>query len=360
MKTVVLIIDSLIGAGAETTNIRLAEAFLKNSFNVYLITIKDIIEVTVDDQIKLFTLSYEKNTRLFNDMHFSKLLDKKLEAIKNKENTIDLILGSLGLSHKLMNRINNKYNFYYVLHGTTCHAKLSSKKGISKFLKKQELRNLYKNKHIICVSNGVKKDIESLSIIFKSIKTIYNPFNFEHIIKKSQQKLNLTLPKNYIVHVGRFAKVKRHDILLKAFSLIKDPYLKLVLVGEGKERKNIEKLINHFSIASRVILLGFQDNPYPIIKEAKALVLSSQNEGFGNVLIESLILNTRVVSTDAPVGPREILEDILPQSLAPVNDPEKLASSIQEVIDTPLRLKENCLKQYNTDTVIKEYIKLLY
>ncbi len=353
MESIVLIIDSLITGGAETTNIRLADMFLEAGFDVHIISIKDNKELHISKNIKVDTLAYKKRKKLFNNKYYSKLLENKLNQIKNKK----LILGSLGLSHKLMNIIDKKFNFYYVLHGTTTKAKLDTKKGLSRLIKKNELENLYNNKNIICVSKGVEKDILSLNIKPKTIQTIYNPFNFTYIKELSEKNINIQLPEKYIVHVGRFAKVKKHDILIQAFSLLKDKTLKLVLVGDGEERKNIEELIKKLGLEKKIILLGFLENPYPIIKKAKLLVLSSENEGFGNVLIEAMILNTNVVSTNAPTGPSEILIDSLSENLAEVNNYKDLQMKINHALSN-MNIINYPISQYKEEVIQKEYFNL--
>ncbi len=232
------------------------------------------------------------------------------------------------------------------------------KKGINKLIKKRELKNLYNNKNIITVSDGVKKDILTLNISPKSIQTIYNPFNFEEIKKQARESIKIDLPPNYIVHVGRFSKIKRHDILIKAFSFLKDKELKLILVGDGEEKENILTLIKKLDLTNKVILLGFIKNPYPIIKNAKLLVLSSENEGFGNVLIEAMILNTKIVSTNAPTGPKEIMQDDLSKYLAKINNPKDLADKIELSLKNNYLIKKEYIQNYQKDIILNKYTNL--
>ncbi len=352
MNSIVLIIDSLVNAGAENTNIRLAKMFQKSGYIVHLVILKDNIDLTIPSNIILHKLNYKKTKTLFRDKIFSKKLKDTLNSINNKK----LILGSLGLSHKLMNFIDQEFIFYYVLHGNTTKAKLSKKRGIKKVLKKKEIQRLYSNKRIITVSNGVKDDILSLGIKVKSIQTIYNPFDFEEIKEKAKEKLEIEFPKNYIVHVGRFAKVKRHDILLKAFSKIKNSNMKLILIGDGEEKENIKQLIKELKLESKVILTGFLENPFPIIKKAKLLVLSSENEGFGNVLIEALILNTNIVSTNT-LGAQEIMKGELSNQVCKINDENDLTQKVQSSLKNNILLEKYC-QPFKEKPIIKKYLSL--
>ena len=349
-------IDSLIGGGAETTNLRLANVFLEKGYNVHLILMRNTIDFEIDKRINLVFLDFKKNKiSLLNEISYAKKLNKLLLEIEKKYGSINLKLGSLGLTHKLMNIINDD-SFYYVLHGSTTKAKINQRSGLKKLIKTYKLKKLYDKKNIICVSNGVKEDILQLNITPLWINTIYNFFDFEEIKSLSKEAMPLNVPKNYIVHVGRFAKVKRHDILIKAFSLLKDKSLNLILVGAGVEKENSEKLVEELNLSNRVIFAGFQKNPYPLIKNAKALVLSSDNEGFGNVLVEALTLNTMAISTNCPYGPKEILPK---QYLSKVSDYKDLAKVIEQNLENPLALENNFIAKFGKDTIIKNYEQLL-
>jgi glycosyltransferase involved in cell wall biosynthesis len=355
MKTAVLIIDSLVTGGAEVVNVRLAKMFVQNGWQVHLVVLKNKIEIKVDKDIRLHTLHYKKRTKLLNDSYYAKQLDAELQKIKK----IDLIIGSLGLSHKLMSLIDKRYDFYYAIHGTLSVAKLDTKKGIRRFLKKRELLRLYDDKKLITVSDGVKEDLLTLGIRPKSIQTIYNPFDFKEIRNKAQEEINILLPEKYIVHVGRFSKVKRHDILIKAFALLEDLSWSLVLVGEGEEKENSKKLVQELKLQDRVVFVGQQKNPYPIIKNAALLVLSSESEGFGNVLVEALVLDTLAISVECPFGPKEILRDsrLLVQKNNIIELSEKIKQQLYKRSSTTTDSFD--LQRFDQNKIFNQYKKLL-
>jgi len=352
MKHIVLIIDSLVGGGAEQTNVRLAKMFIEHEYKVTIIVMRNVFEIHYDPKIKIICLNYKKSSypTYFTNLYFSKKLDISLKSL----GSIDLIIGSLGLTHKLMNIIDSKHNFYYALHGATTKAKLDSKKALSYYLKKKELINIYNNKNIICVSNGVKEDILTLPIIPKSIQVIYNPFDFDEIRTKANDAIDFAFPKEYIIHVGRFAKVKRHDILIKAFAQIKNKNIKLVLVGEGSEQENIIQLVKKLHLQNRVIFAGFFENPFPIIQKAKLLVLSSESEGFGNVLIEAQILQVPIVSTQT-IGANEIMKCKLSDFLSPINNYIDLSEKINIALKNTSSID---LSDYKKDVILKQYNKI--
>jgi glycosyltransferase involved in cell wall biosynthesis len=130
--------------------------------------------------------------------------------------------------------------------------------------------------------------------------------------------------------VGRFVAQKRIDRLIQAFAAAVHRGLdaNLILLGQGPLQHKLQRLADELGIKSRVFFAGFQPNPYPYIKAASALVMSSDYEGFGMVLLEAMALGTPVISTDCPSGPREILQDGRNGILTPVGDNEGMANAI--------------------------------
>ncbi len=220
-----------------------------------------------------------------------------------------------------------------------------------------QIKKEYKNKKIIAVSHGVKIDLlKFLRIKASKIEVIYDPYD----IKKIQNLANMPvdIENEYIVHVGAFDKIKRHDILIKAFSLL-ESNLHLYLIGEGKEKEKIQNLVREFSLEKRVHFLGWQSNPYPYIKQAKLTVLSSQSEALPRVIIESLIIGTTVVSTDCKFGPSEILGKELQNYLTPVNNPEKLAKKISWALSNPISPSAKHYIRFSKDEVFSKYLELI-
>ena len=110
--------------------------------------------------------------------------------------------------------------------------------------------------------------------------------------------------------------------------------MRLLILGEGKEREPLEELIQKLGLEKDVSLPGFVMNPYAYMARSSLFVLSSRWEGLPTVLIEALCCGTPVVSTDCPSGPREILKDGQYGQLVPVGDVDALARAIEATLDS--------------------------
>ena len=185
---------------------------------------------------------------------------------------------------------------------------------------------------VVAVSKGVAKDISTLaSLPLESIKVIYNPaskIDLDELQTRSPFAISDGL---VIITVGRYKKVKNHALLIKAFALVREKVTaKLYIVGDGDLRSEYETLIESLNLQQDVVLTGFVNDPSAYYTHADLFVLSSDYEGFGNVIVEAMDAGTPIVATDCECGPREILEGGKYGTLVPVGDIEALASAMLE------------------------------
>jgi glycosyltransferase involved in cell wall biosynthesis len=162
--------------------------------------------------------------------------------------------------------------------------------------------------------------IESLNYLKKlkladdnKLELLYDPvFIIKDTNKKKKEPLNNpNLKKNdYFLAIGRLTKQKNFIFLINCFfKLVKDfPDIKLVIIGTGEEKEKINSFIKAYSLEKNIILLGYQKNVFKFLKNCKAFVLSSLWEDPGFVLIEAMISDCLVLSSDCPNGPKEIVE----------------------------------------------------
>ncbi len=109
------------------------------------------------------------------------------------------------------------------------------------------------------------------------------------------------------------------------------------------------------NIQDRVIFGGFLSNPYPLIKRAEVLILSSDHEGFPLVIVEALFLGTPVVSTNCPSGPHEILAPLLKEYLCNVGDAEGLCEKIELILKKRVKIPSVILDRLDKNVIIKQY-----
>lgn len=341
---IIQFINTMENGGAEAVVLNLHKLFLKNN-------IESKIFILDKKNCNFYKLPEEAK---FLNIHKKTILKKnKLEKIIKQENA-DIVLVHMCYLHKIFSKIKNQNNLFFTIHLDLMY-KYNNKSNIKKLLYKNKIQNIYKNKKIITVSNNIKNNLIKLDIKPQFLETIYNPFNFQEINKKAQEQIEIK--DKYILHIGRFTPIKRHDVLLKAFSELKNTNIKLVLMGEGELKENIKSLAKKLNLEKKVIFLGWQKNPYKYIKNAKLLVSSSESEALPSVIIESLILKTPVVATQTE-GAREILKNELTNFLTKINDYKDLTNKIKTALQKYPPITEQYYKKFNDKIILKEYLNL--
>lgn len=163
---------------------------------------------------------------------------------------------------------------------------------------------------IIAVSDGIYKFlINDLKQNPTKIIKLHNPINIGEINIKSKQKCEFELPDNYVVFIGRLGAVKNIYMLLDSYEKARLDECYLVIVGDGVEMIPLQKYAMELSKKKRIIFTGATNNPLPVLRNAKSLVLSSFSEAFPTILLEAICLGLPVVATPTD-GAKEILNDI--------------------------------------------------
>ena len=191
------------------------------------------------------------------------------------------------------------------------------------------MRYLYKKSDgVIAVSRQIKKWlVDDYGIASNQISVIYNAYKPAQIKIDSEKPLPLEHALFYhnhdvVVSVGRCEQQKCFSGLIRAFAeaLNNKSSLRLVLVGDGVKKDQLEDLTNRLGISDQVLFVGYSENPYPYVANAKMFVCSSLFEGFPNALVEAMCVGTPIVSVDCKSGPREILEPDMPLEASAVSE----------------------------------------
>jgi glycosyltransferase involved in cell wall biosynthesis len=219
---------------------------------------------------------------------------------------------------------------------------------------------------IVGVSQAVARDLEQeLGLRKETVKTIYNPVVDDELLAKANSPLahpwfgSDSIP--VFLAVGRLTPQKDFMSLIRAFAIVRKKIVaRLLILGEGESRPELEALVNQLNLVDDVALPGFVENPYAYMSRATAFILSSQWEGLGNVLIEAMACGCPVISTDCPSGPREILESGKYGFLVPVGDVEKLSLAMLNLLQTPVKqsLLLERAKYFSVERAVQQYLEL--
>jgi len=347
---VMLILPNLKGGGAEKAIMNIGHGLEARGHEVHLILLGE----KFDYQSNLTTHIASKkpaNKSFFGKRKAARVLRKIYKEL-SVEREFDLIVSTLMYADEIVQLAKIPNVWYRIANTLSEKVERTRKINASKARRRlKSYKRAYSNKNLIAISQGVKSDItDRLGIAPKRIEVIFNSYSFESIRKKGEYPSPFKGP--YIIHVGRFNAQKRHDLLFEAFSGLSIPH-KLVLLTHKTEA--LEDLINKYGLSERVYVAGFQENPYPWIKGADVLVLCSDYEGLGNVLVESLILGTKVVSTDCPSGPKEIIGSLAKDCLVPTRDPSALQEAIFRSMHRDFELPEGFAEKFSEEKTLNSY-----
>jgi glycosyltransferase involved in cell wall biosynthesis len=367
-----LLVDSLIGGGAERVVLNLASAFQQLGHEVHVIVIRNEIQHLLPEGLPVHVLSQTGETtgRKFIDKRILAWRLRKLTArIECDGKPFDFFVSSAEDSDRLsaIAGLHNVYIRYRNSMVEYLRHKIGRKTGLKRLWRELKWRmyfqSVYGGRDIITVSDALHDDIVVQSGVQpRSLRTIYNPFDFTAIRNQAAAYVP-DVDEPYLVYAARFNSRKRQDLLLDAYarSTARDTH-KLVLIGDAytaSEREwlaKIQQRIVQLGLGHRVVMPGFQTNPYPWILHADLFVMSSDGEGLPTVLIESLILGTPVVSTDCPTGPSEILTGVLARFLCPRDNVEALSNLIDQALAQYPEISSAELSRFSAEHSARQYI----
>lgn len=240
------------------------------------------------------------------------------------------------------------------------------KKRKSKRFKKR----LAKYDKIITICDEMKEEaINLFDLSNNQVERLYNPFNIEKIQEKLKEK-DLTLEqenmlnKKYMIGVSRLEKGKGRLELIEIYYNLKEKYdikEKLYLLGDGKEKEELQEKISELGLENSVFLLGQIQNPYIWMKKAEVFLHPSYGEGLPTVFLESIICGTPVIAYDCPTGPKDILGNSQYGYLVEIGNKENFESAIKEFLDNKeegqARVKKffkEKLDEFRSETVLKK------
>ncbi|MCT7629698.1 glycosyltransferase [Aliarcobacter butzleri] len=354
-KKVAILINSLDGGGAERVVITLLNNLVEK-YECHLILMENKISYEIDKRINIISLDEKINQCGIVKLIRLPIIAYKLSKIikKYKFSQVNSFLYRANYVNILAKYLyKHKSTISERIAPSSMYQDNSLSSKISKFL----IKNLYnKADEIIPVSKAIENDlVKEFSINVKQ-NVIYNPYD----IKKIQELANE--PNFYeinreksIITVGSLGKRKNHNLLINAFSKIDDKEYKLFILGKGEEEINLRILVKNLNLEKRVIFLGFDNNPYKYLSKCSIFVLTSNSEGFPNVLVEAMICGCSVISTDCLSGPREILAPTSNISFQLKNKIELAEYGVLTPIKNVGKLKEAMNLMINDENLRKNY-----
>lgn len=359
-KKIAMLLPDLRGGGAERVAVDLARALKKNGHNVEFVLLKKdgefLMEVTNEFDI--------------TDLGADKVRQALLPLISYlRYRKPDVLIANMWpiTTVAVISRILSRNRTILILvEHITLSMQYASWGIINNLIMRLSIFLTYRcANHIASVSAGSARDLARLAGLNKNrVSVLYNPIPIRtqptfDAIYEAEQIWNCQ-PINRILTVGSLKDQKNHSLLIQAFAGLSKLDARLMIVGKG-DQSILRKLAIDLGVSERVIFAGFHNDPSPFYATANLFVLSSDYEGFGNVIVEALSFGLPVVSTNCPHGPAEILEDGLWGWLVPVGDSSTLKSTIDIALSTPVDTVALMRRadDFSPNIVAKNYMKLM-
>ena len=380
--SITFLINSLCEGGAERAMLTLSKHFIEqgNHVTILALTKNNFYEIPKGVEVVYLSEMNDKISGLlkmfympYHAWKLKKYIKKnRVQVVQSylfRANFINLISSLLGAKHAVQVVNRSVVSRFF-------------KEGLSGKINIFLMRNLYpKADLIVHISKQMKIDFNKRFFKSKNEQVIYNPYDIKSILNQRDEAIEgfvFESHKRYLIAVGRLIELKRFQDIIEALSKL-DSDVELILLGEGHQKELLTSLSKELLLEKRVHFLGQVKNPFKYIKRSDLFISSSQTEGFPNVLIESMLCETMVVSSDCLSGPREILSpnsDISIQLsktvemsefgiLYPVGEVSCLVEAIREALrDDVLRYEYeerafNHAKLFSVEKIAEAYKRIL-
>ena len=352
-----IVTDQLATGGAERCAALLSIFLENNNCNVHHVVVVDKIEYEFAGEVLNLGKLKNQSNEFFNRL-------KRFKVLKHffQNNKFDFIIDFRVKRHSLQEYFIAKYIFNSPLIVTIHSFMTDLYFPKSKFLANKIYSHCYK---IVTVSKAINDKIKS-EFAYSNLETIYNPIDFNLIEYASNE--NFKLDFKFILAVGRMQdSVKQFDVLIDCYaaSILPKLNIKLILLGDGLLKRDLEKQVANLNLEDYILFKGKVSNPFSYYKQALYTVLSSKNEGFPTVLIESLASETPVVSYNCFSGPSEIITDHENGILVENQNQQKLIQAINEMVINE-KLYYHCkanakasVQQFSISSIGKQWLELL-
>lgn len=360
--TIAIYLPSLRGGGAERVMVTLANAFAERGYAVDLV-LASATGPYLSEVSSAVNVANLGRTRVITS------LPGLVRYLRKRKPTVLLsAMGHANLVALLAKKLSGGNTRVVVSERTDASVEANQGKGLRSLIIRSLNRYLYRSADAVhAVSQGVAAaSAKELGLPLDRIQVVYNPVVTPHMFEMSRANIDFSWlakdERKIVCAAGRLTKKKDFATLIQAFALVqKKTNARLVIMGEGELRWDLECLIAETSLQQAVLLPGFVENPFAIMKQADLFALTSVFEGLPNVLIQAMACSTPVVSTDCPSGPAEILENGKWGRLVPVGDVEALAKAmLATLMEAEHPDVASRAAYFSVDRAVDGYLRLLF
>ena len=349
--------------GAEIVNITLAHQFLRRGFRVDIVTAQDVLHESkfrIPSGARYIVLG-PRRTRNFL-LPFARYLRRECPDVSIAS------MWPLTTTCVLAHRFARSAARMVVWEHCSLSDQYDDRGLAHRLMLKSSIALTYPLAHArVAVSTGVADDLAALSGISRDgISVIYNPLSPRPEAATDDAEAEAVWggwrgPR--IITVGRFKAQKNHALLIRAFKkMLATDDARLLILGTGDLFEATSALARVEGVADKVLMPGIVPNPTPYYRSSDLFVLSSDYEGFGNVIVEALACGVPIVSTDCRSGPSEILENGRYGRLVPVGDADALARAMADALAA--KRDREALKRRAADfapeLIAEQFLNLLF
>ncbi len=302
MKIGIVCYPTYGGSGVVATELGLGLA--KKGHQVHFITYRQPARLTNFQENIYYHEVSSADYPLFEYPPYDTALASKLVDVVNYEN-LDILHVHYAIPHAAIAYMAKKILLSqgrYVPVVTTLHGTDITLVGTNKAFAPVVAFSINKSDGVTAVSKSLEKQTKDFFDIDNEIKVIYNFIDFDRFRRVNKDHFKKAIAPNgerIIVHTSNFRKVKRVDDVIRIFQKIQEKVpSKLLLIGDGPERRNLEELCRSIRLCEEIRFLGKQDAVEELLAIADLFVMPSASESFGLAALEAMACEVPVISTD--------------------------------------------------------------